>query len=317
MVSVMLAVVSGALWMSLPFEERDSHEVSEDPSDRELPGDDSIGLEEPPPLASDHRDPAEPATGRPDVAVATDPNRRYNERFAAARRLPADLADDEIAVLLDYLNDASAFTAGSPMRERGLRNEIMNLLRSREPAVPGLAEVLAGIFADTGADPVVRDYALQHLGAWYPRAPQEERWLILETLADAVAETDSSIAGTALLALRDIRSAADEAVASDTLAGLAREIATDATNGDSARITALQVAAESGSTEILQTAASLALDQNEPYPLRLSAIASLRKLGGDEADEILGKVESLQDPYLAAAFGGEMPEPEPGHGYLP
>lgn len=86
-------------------------------------------------------------------------------------------------------------------QENLLRNLMMNKLDVQEELPPGPVDLLVGIYTDHDQDVVMRDYAVQHLSPIYGQVSPQERELIGQTLWRAVAEKDSSLAGTAPIAM--------------------------------------------------------------------------------------------------------------------
>ena len=117
---------------------------------------------------------------------------------------------------------------------------------------------------------MVRDYALQHLG--HIREEGGDPDVIDATLRSALAETENTLAGTALLALN---SYVDPA----TLGQDALAIATGSEVDMRSRITAMQVAGQQGAQSAGELATNLATDSSNPVPLRMSAIATIADLG--------------------------------------
>jgi hypothetical protein len=166
-----------------------------------------------------------------------------------------------------------------------LKNDVMKLL-GRQPAPdPDLAATLVAIFRDRAQDPVIRDYAIQHLGAGYAAVPDATRQDVRDALWEAAAETESHIGGTALIALESAR-AADRSVET---ADLSRRLVTtlaDPRASPAARIAALGVSAMVPAPTALPSIRSL-LSQPQEEPLLLAALHALGKLGDGAEDRAL------------------------------
>ena len=105
---------------------------------------------------------------------------RYEARNNALRSIARrrDLSEKDVAALVAYLR--SKDNAMRVERVAALKNDVMNLLRSQEPPVEGLAETLIVMFEGRDISthnsstpnspthphpPAVLDYCIQHLGA--------------------------------------------------------------------------------------------------------------------------------------------------------
>ena len=115
---------------------------------------------------------------------------RYEARNDALRSIARrrDLPEKDVAALIAYLRTAD--NAMRVERVAALKNDIMNLLRSQEPPVEGLAETLIVMFEGRGISThnsstpnspthphpsVVLDYCIQHLGAMLDELDEKGR----------------------------------------------------------------------------------------------------------------------------------------------
>lgn len=213
-----------------------------------------------------------------------------------------------------------------------LVNDTLDLLLHQRQPLPETTEVMVALFEEPGRDPVLRDYAVQHMVDWlepvslsepYERDPAK-RAALLEAMLKAASMPMESLSGTGLLALhtadqRRAQSAAGREVFRDEPAPEAREIdrialglSKAANVSIQARITAFQVAAQRGLTGALQEARQIAASPQQPTSLRLSAIAYLGAVGTgsdarllqalpDAAEERIGKAVSPAVARLASA----------------
>jgi HEAT repeats len=239
-----------------------------------------------------------PESVRPIVAAV--PAGTFAERVKTVRALPADLTAQEIHAFYTYLLTPAQSGAENRQQENWLRNEMMDKL-VEAPALPaGLARVLVAIYQDPTQDIVMRDYAVQHMMPVYARASAEEKATLQQTLWQAVEETDSSIAGTALLALRDLAQDHRE-FEQNQLGEAALKLAGDDRCGDLSRITALQLCGRMG----MDQAAPLLLQLSQKagsVPLQIAAIAALGDVGNAEAQNYLRQLASQPDPRLRPAL---------------
>ena len=215
-------------------------------------------------------------------------------RWAAVRALGTHLDQAERAALYDYLRGHELDPPG-PMRGV-IKNDVILALKSQEPAPRELPGVLLSMFYDQAQDPVIRNYALQHLGTWYEQTAEKTQ--VLDALWAGTTDADPSTVGTALIGLSRLaqRGAAPQSpsaggagsgplspngsaeVDAARLTALASALAADSTASDVARLTALQVCAELGNKAVLPVAVSLA-GGAASVPLRMSAVAAVRSTG--------------------------------------
>jgi hypothetical protein len=196
-----------------------------------------------------------------------------------------------------------------------IKNDVILALKSQEPAPGELPGVLLSMFYDQAQDPVIRNYALQHLGTWYERVAEKTQ--VLDALWAGTADIDASIQGTALIGLG--RLAQGKAASQPRPAGaagsqpdspnlgavpdtarltmVASTLATDSAANDVARLTALQVCAELGIKDVLPAAASLA-EGAASTPLRMSAVAAVGALGGPDQASLLNRLLTAPDTRI-------------------
>lgn len=234
---------------------------------------------------------------------------------AVIRSLPDDLSAAEVDRLIPLLKARRT----SPKIPRGytlaLQNDLLLALRRQKSPPPHLPEILVEILRDRTFDVGLRDYAVQHLASWYeeitlPSGPaaqtQEARRELVAIFIEALGEVDTSIAGTALLSLHRL-AAADPAIPLPPAFVLetAVRFVTDPAVGDLSRITAIQICAERGQSEVLPAVAGLA-GSRASLPLRLSALSALGALGKPEHREILASLAAGPPSTLARAAAAAL-----------
>ncbi len=239
-----------------------------------------------------------PESVRPIVAAATPTP--FAERVKAVRALPADLTAQEIHAFYTYLLAPASSGAENRENENWLRNEMMDKLAEAPTLPAGLAGVLVAIYQDPAQDIVMRDYAVQHMMPVYAQASAEEKAALQQALWSAVAETDSSIAGTALLALRDLAQDHRE-IESNKLGEAALKLAGDDRCGELSRITALQVCGRMGINQAAPIMLQLAQGDGS-VPLQIAAIAALGDVGKEEARNYLRQLAGQPEPRLRPAL---------------
>ena len=182
------------------------------------------------------------------------------------------------------------------------KNQLLDALCALNPPPPWLGETLVQMYRDRSQNEVIRDYAVQHLAAYYeqmeltqPDASQT-RQPAQAVLWEALSETDSSIAGTALLALN--RLSAGRAEFDRTRLGAeALRLAQEGGAGDLSRATAFQVCAQLGIDEALPVL-ERAARQARSMPLRISAVGALGVLGSAQAKPILSELQTSGETEL-------------------
>lgn len=227
--------------------------------------------------------------------VGLDPRLDFHGRLAAIHALGRDLSPAEVQCLGDFLQ--GQFDPPDPRGTTVLKNDLMDkLLEQRQPP-PALVPLLIGLFRDPRQDIVLRDYAVQHLVSWAQEVGPQPA--IEPVLWEALAETQSSLAGTALLGLHRL-AAQDQTMDRARLAAAALRLAGDPKVGELARITALRVCGEVNVGEALPLALALA-EKAPSVPLRIAALASLGELGGPSEVPFLQTVTNRHEPRLLPA----------------
>ncbi len=250
----------------------------------------------------------EPAAAIPErlqFILNGDGTKRITERLRSLHTINRNLMIEEAEELCRYLR-SPAKDGANRAGENWLRNDMMDML-AEQPALPqGYPDVLIAIYEDPSQDIVMRDYALQHIPPVYDRANAQEKIDLQNTLWQATRETDSSIAGTSLLALLEL-TAADPAVHQGQVANTAFELAADDRIGELSRITAVQVCGRMNVGQALPVVEQLA--QEAPtMPLRIAATAALGDYAVNAAppqtadlSSFLARVAESSDPRQALA----------------
>jgi len=197
----------------------------------------------------------------------------------------------------------------SIQRGHVFKNEVMDDLCEMKPLPDGLGDLLAEVYRDPAQNVVIRDYAVQHLAEFYtqrarelegiPAGLQGDLQRARDVLWEAVGETDSSIAGTALLGLRRLSESHQEFDRAQ-IGATALQLARNGRTGELTRITALQVAASLEGDQILPTAMELARN-GESIALRISAVAALGMASNAEAVPLLTELAERGEPRLRPA----------------
>ena len=120
-----------------------------------------------------------------------------------------------------------------------------------------------------------------------------------QALWQAAEETDSSIAGTALLALNDLAQNNAE-FEKDKIARTALKLAGNEQCGELARITAVQICGQTDATQAAPLILQLAQNAGS-IPLRITAIAALGDLGDRSAEGFLQQIAAGNEDRLKPA----------------
>ena len=246
------------------------------------------------------------------------------ERQQAIRSLAGHMTDLDWEVLEPFLLQAD----GQDKVQTGqvLKNQLMDVLCAMNPPPPGLGDDLVKIYRDRAQDGVIRDYAVQHLSAYYGQispqpnsAPAQQsvpttglfaprqvspnsvpaQQAVQAALWEAVQEPGGSIGGTALLALERL-SREYAGFDQDKIAATALQMASDSNAGELTHITALQVCAHLGTADALPVILSAARN-GESISVKMSAIGALGSLGGSEQVPFLNEVLAGTEDRLKPA----------------
>ena len=223
---------------------------------------------------------------------------RYEARNAALRSLSRcrDIGTDDVQALMDYLR-----TTGGALRverEAALKNDVFNLLRNQATLSDGLVDLLMEMFACNEQPSVVRDYALQHLGALRKDdLDAQQRQNCRDVFVAAAKDIRESFAGTALYSL----AATDQmSKAQETELRRLTVAACGAAANPLARMSALQLAGERGYREVLPVVRKLLDGARRDAVTDMVAVGTLGLLGGRDD---LSRLERLK------AQGGQRLRP--------
>lgn len=219
----------------------------------------------------------------------------YGSRIKFVHSLDKRLSGDELNALYAMLYDKG----GLNMREgqmHAFKNDIANVMGSQDESPPDMAAHLILMHSDPSQDDVWRDYCIQHLSGCLQRSQDAaERQAIQETLWKATEDARGGIAGTAIISLR--RSVEQPDIDKDKVTGRALEMVNDPRCGHLAKISALQMCAELGESGLLPAARDIA-DSGAGVPLRMSAIAAIGTVGGEDDRALLDKYAASRDVRL-------------------
>ena len=178
-----------------------------------------------------------------------------------------------IVLSKEELESALAFFAGKQVPAgmgkgsmQWLADELMTVLRLQQPPQENLAAELGKVAFQSGTDPVVRDYLMQHLGhLWEQFGAREE---IEKSLWLAVASSDETTPGSALIALSRGYQRDQQEKSLDKVRQQALVLAQNPTTGLAVRVTALSIAGERKDAAVKELANNLITDPATPMILR-------------------------------------------------
>jgi hypothetical protein len=224
----------------------------------------------------------------------------YRGRLAAMKQFSTNVVGVDWQALENFLltRDPSDDQQGGQV----LKNALFDALCELTPPPSGLGELLVQIYRDSNQNGVIRDYALQHLVAYYEQLEIAQvddpygRRMVRDVLLEALGELDSSMAGTALLGLARLSDGRNE-FDRQGIGEAAREMAQSRGASELARISALQVCARLGVTKALPVLMQMA-HEGQSVPLRVSAIAALGAMGNLETKPLLNTLASASDERI-------------------
>ncbi len=209
--------------------------------------------------------------------------RPHARRIDDIRALGDSLSSRQVERLVAFVRAPTPEGLGAPRALHAEKNEILNLLRRQTAHLEALRDQLLALSRDADADPVIRDYALQHLASLALDRDAAEDRRDFEAHVDILDGENPALAATAMIHLL-VAQQRDrlEAVSRAQLATAARRMAADPDAPASSRATALQVVARLGLDDQAPLARELAEDPAQPIPLRIAAIAALGDLAPDD-----------------------------------
>ena len=244
------------------------------------------------------------------VGMDSDPG-DFRLRTDAMKQLTRNLSTNDTTALRLFLNfrfREQDKNAGLRLLEfEGLKNDALTVLLAQDRLPAGLGHQLAGMYRDSDHSEVWRAYCIQYIPECYqqrwpavkepePEKGQEmapERLEMENTCWEALEDADSTIKGTALLALECLSGKYDH-IDRGRVEEAALSMAVDDACEEPARITSMRICGMAGRKEVLPAARMIA-QTGETVPLRMAAIATLGDLGEDEDVELLESLAASTD----------------------
>lgn len=230
------------------------------------------------------------------VIMGNGDSKTYFTRVKKVHALKKSLTYYEVQSLYSLLNRKDDEDPMRPAHMNALKNDVVNVLRAQEGKPIDLANNLMAMYYDKAHNDVWRDYCVQHLGGFFKKIElSREKKEAVRTLWKATEETNTSIAGTALIAL--VYNQNDDMIDTSEVAQKALIFCTDSNCSELTKITALQICAKLGESQVLPVARKIA-SSKQSVLLRMSAIAAVGTLGNESDRDMLEKYSKSSDVRL-------------------
>lgn len=219
-----------------------------------------------------------------------DGNTDYLSRRALVREQSRSLSAEEVEALFAYLYLRPAEVGLKESSYDALGDQVLELLEKQVTLPEAFADHLMAVFRDRTRRLNWRDYCLQHLGTAYNRMDASQQVAVRQVFAEA-AQEEASIAGTALLAMRNA------GLHEEWIAGEAVAVLANAEVPYSAKIPALHTLADGRPHQALPQARDWMISE-EPVHLRMAAIAVVGRLGDGQDRAALESLTGSPDIRL-------------------
>jgi hypothetical protein len=192
-------------------------------------------------------------------------------RIRSVLEAGGELSGEQRRLLFGFLHEGTLPEDVSQAQWIEFKNKAWNRLRN-DPGSFGFVENAAlAVLEDAGQPEVLRNYALQHLGAWVLDGHATPR--AVARIRQALEEVDNSIAGTALISLAEAARMA-RGVSQDEVSQAALSIARNPRVSEASLISALQILGEVQSSRGRTVALALAGDATRSVSVRVAALAA-------------------------------------------
>jgi hypothetical protein len=212
--------------------------------------------------------------------------------------LGIDLSESELEPLYQLIGQHNPPKGMHPQDFYAIKDAVMALLKEQKRTPLKLTSTLVALYRDHAQDEVTRNYAVQHLSTWYEQAGEKED--IGQLLWESLAEKQTSIAGTSLLALERLQRE-DASIDSNRLESETLQMLLDSNTTESSRIAAIQLCGKLNlDQEALPTLLEIA-KTGKTISLRTAAIGSLGLLANDASVPYLQEMSRSSDERLRVA----------------
>lgn len=253
-------------------------------------------------FATDELDKSQPSTRNEQLIhliAGTSSDKSYEPRAAAVHKLNDYLTSSEISLIKSFLYQKQMDLTN--LEFNSIKNDLVVILMRQKKPIPELGEWLIDMFADKTFGDTWRDYCIQFIGQLYPDSSPENKKKMITVLTGALKEKSNGIAGAALIALN--RNSSDALVNRSELGKAACAIAVNAETPEYLKVTAIQIAALHGESEILLLCDKIIDSGNSSFStqLKMSAIAAVGILKSEERIAKIRPFEKSSDIRLASA----------------
>lgn len=214
------------------------------------------------------------------------------ERIERLRARDFRFNDSEVAEIFAYLQSGRMPSGLSAEAWHWIVDQLFTTIRIGTSQPSEVAVQMDKIFANSNLDPVIRDYALQHLGHLGGEGADPE--IVRGAATQGLGEPNGSIAGTGLLVLHNQPASADPGrnPGELALALLGSDKASSAS-----KTTALTVATRHKTAGTLEAAIGQ-VQGEQPLHLKLAAVATIAELGDAGDIPILEGMGENPNPHF-------------------
>ena len=222
----------------------------------------------------------------------------YPMRCRFVKALGTALPEAEVAALLLFVTSTPEAVGMSRGHFNSVADKVLNKLEEQDHVPPVLIDHLMGMFYDESGDYTWRDYCIQHLGSLYSTPTADGKREAIRRVFKDAAHPDVGMAGTVALALRNNMN--QEGISPELASQTAATVALDENQDDADRLTAMLAAAELGNSEMLTLARRIVGSKNSIH-FRMSSMAAMGMLGDTSDLPTLEKYTSSSDMRLRLA----------------
>ncbi|WOO39343.1 HEAT repeat domain-containing protein [Rubellicoccus peritrichatus] len=224
----------------------------------------------------------------------------FEQKLAAIRALGYTLSPEEIDAVFDLLNTSYRPELGvTAMQWDSLKNEALNQLTKQVEFPEDIYEQLAAVWSNRQLSDPSREYAVQFYVLFLERAIREKSFTEDDLQFISTTLTNSKLQGTALLGLGHLVDDFPGLLESVELNQAAREVISGRTS-PRVRSAAIQTLIRIGDASELTQIADIAVNSRDTVE-RLSAIAALGELGGDNEIQTIIQIQNSDAPLFANA----------------
>ena len=199
-----------------------------------------------------------------------------------------ELSSGDVKNLMDFIAGEKPASLDDGQWQHRV-NSVLNALRAQHADNDGLSDLLMKM-AVGHEDPVLRLYALQHLGSWVAREKDPaKRQQMLSLLSQLATKDGEPTAGTAIQMITELEQAGIPvpSINLKSIEKAALKIVADPKASQDLRVSALHTCCDRNLTQVLENARKIASDKKEVTIVRKAAIYSIGKMGAEEDLEML------------------------------